>query len=92
MKKEEAKLRIRELTDLLKYHSEKYFNQDDPEISDAEYDALSRELRELEAEFPELAEADSPTRRVGGKAKRTAGVLVRHRVPMLSTSSRLNTS
>ncbi len=84
MKKEEAKLRIRELTDLLKYHSEKYFNQDDPEISDAEYDALSRELRELEAEFPELAEADSPTRRVGGKAKRTAGVLVRHRVPMLS--------
>ena len=51
MKKEEAKLRIRELTDLLKYHSEKYFNQDDPEISDAEYDALSRELRELEAEF-----------------------------------------
>ncbi len=84
MKKEEAKLRIRELTDLLKYHSEKYFNQDDPEISDAEYDALSRELRELEAEFPELAEADSPTRRVGGKAKRTAGVLVRHRIPMLS--------
>ncbi len=84
MNKEEAKLRIRELTDLLKYHSDKYFNQDDPEISDAEYDSLSRELRDLEAEFPALAEADSPTRRVGGKAKRTAGVLVRHRVPMLS--------
>ncbi len=59
--------RIRKLTDLLIYHSEKYYTQDSPEISDFEYDALSRELRALEAEYPELALPQSPTRRVGGR-------------------------
>ena len=84
MTAEAAKLRMKELSGLLEYHSDRYFNQDDPEISDAEFDSLSRELRALESEFPELAQKDSPTKRVGGRAKRTAGVLVRHRVPMLS--------
>ena len=84
MKKKEAKLRMEELAKLLEYHNDKYFNQDSPEISDYDFDQLSLELRALEAEFPDLAEKTSPTKRVGGSAKRTAGVLVRHRVPMLS--------
>ena len=84
MKKEEAKLRIRELTDLLKYHSEKYFNQDDPEITDYEYDQKMNELKRLEKEHPEYVTPDSPTQKVGGSAKREAGVLVEHNVPMLS--------
>ncbi len=75
---------MEELAKLLEYHNDKYFNQDAPEISDHEFDQLSLELRALEGEFPDLAEKDSPTKRVGGTAKRTAGVLVRHRVPMLS--------
>lgn len=84
MKKKDAKLRMEELTKLLEYHNDKYFNQDSPQISDYEFDQLSLEMRALEAEFPDLAQSDSPTKRVGGNAKRTAGVLVRHRVPMLS--------
>ena len=57
---------------------------DDPEITDYEYDQLMQELKELEKEHPEEITADSPTQKVGGSAKREAGVLVRHRVPMLS--------
>ena len=79
-----VKKRIKELEALLEKHNDLYFNQDSPEITDYEFDQLSLELRALEKEHPELADADSPTKRVGGKAKRTAGVMVRHRVPMLS--------
>ncbi|MCI7814620.1 MAG: NAD-dependent DNA ligase LigA [Robinsoniella sp.] len=57
---------------------------DDPEISDYEYDQMMLELRQLEKEHPEEITPDSPTQKVGGSAKREAGVLVRHRVPMLS--------
>ena len=57
---------------------------DAPEISDYEYDMMMRRLRELEQAYPQFADASSPTRKVGGKAKREAGVLVRHNVPMLS--------
>lgn len=76
--------RARELRDQLDHHSRLYYDQDAPAISDAEYDALMRELKELERDHPELVVPESPTQRVGGHAKRTAGVLVRHRVPMLS--------
>ncbi len=76
--------RIAELKKILEYHSDRYYNQDNPEISDFEYDTLMRELRALETQHPELVTPDSPTQRVGGTAKRTAGVLVRHNVPMLS--------
>ncbi len=79
-----VKKRIKELEALLEKHNDLYFNQDSPEITDYEFDQLSLELRALEKEHPELADADSPTKRVGGRAKRTAGVMVRHRVPMLS--------
>ncbi|MBR6503388.1 MAG: NAD-dependent DNA ligase LigA, partial [Firmicutes bacterium] len=68
MDKEQAKARIDELRRQLEYHNDRYYNQDDPEISDFEYDILSRELRALEKDHPEFASADSPTQRVGGTA------------------------
>ena len=76
--------RIKELREQLEHHSRLYYDQDAPVISDAAYDALMRELKELERDHPELIVPESPTQKVGGHAKRTAGVLVRHRVPMLS--------
>lgn len=76
--------RIAELRKTIAYHSDRYYNQDSPEITDYEYDMLMQELKALEKEHPELITEDSPTQKVGGTAKRTAGVLVRHNVPMLS--------
>lgn len=78
--------KIEELRKKLEYHSDRYYNQDDPEISDYEYDQMMLELKALEKEHPELVTPDSPTQHVGGTAKREAGVLVKHRVPMLSLS------
>lgn len=80
----EPSKRAEELRTLLNHHSDLYYNQDAPAISDQEYDALMRELKAIEADYPELITPDSPTQKVGGSAKRTAGVLVAHRVPMLS--------
>ena len=80
----DAKTRIEELKKTLEYHSNRYYNMDDPEISDYEYDSMMQELKKLEKEHPELVTPDSPTQRVGGTAKREVGVLVRHNVPMLS--------
>ncbi len=80
---EQAKKRIKELTELIRYHNDRYYNQDDPEISDFEYDALSRELRELEEKYPELKSAESPTQRVGGAASKLFSE-VRHTVKMES--------
>lgn len=57
---------------------------DAPEITDYEYDMLMQRLKQIEKEHPELVDAYSPTQKVGGNAKREAGVLVRHNVPMLS--------
>lgn len=76
--------RMQELSGLITYHNERYYDEDSPEISDYEYDLLTRELKNLESHYPELTSEDSPTKKVGGKAKREAGVLVRHNVPMLS--------
>ena len=59
---------ITALREKLRYHNEKYYNEDAPEISDYEYDMMQRELRALEAAHPEYADADSPTQRVGGTA------------------------
>lgn len=80
----EDKDRIEELRKTIAYHSDRYYNMDEPEITDYEYDQLMLELKRLEKEHPELVTADSPTQKVGGAAKREAGVLVRHNVPMLS--------
>ncbi|MCB2311057.1 NAD-dependent DNA ligase LigA [Clostridium tagluense] len=76
--------RINEIKKIIKYHSDRYYNEDNPEISDYEYDQLMLTLKAIEKEHPELITLDSPTQRVGGNAKRKAGVLVKHNVPMLS--------
>ena len=76
--------RAEELRVLLNHYSTLYYDQDDPAVSDLEYDTLMRELKQIEADHPELVSPDSPTQKVGGTAKRTAGVLIPHRVPMLS--------
>ena len=78
------KQKIEDLRKKILYHNDLYYNQDMPEISDYEYDMMMEKLKRLEKENPELITADSPTQKVGGTAKRQAGVLVRHDVPMLS--------
>ena len=65
---QEAKARAATLRKTLKYHSNLYYNLDNPEISDYEYDMLNNELKAIEAVYPELITADSPTQTVGGKA------------------------
>jgi DNA ligase (NAD+) len=75
--------RIARLRRLIRHHEERYYVLSDPEIADAEFDELMRELERLEAEHPDLVTADSPTRRVGGRA--AAGfATVEHAEPMLS--------
>jgi DNA ligase (NAD+) len=75
--------RVEELRRLLRYHNDRYYRDDAPEISDAEYDALFLELRRLEEAHPELADPDSPTLRVGAEPVAAFGTVVRD-VPMLS--------
>jgi len=76
--------RYEELKKLIRYHMDRYYNDDAPEITDREYDELMMELKSMEREHPELVTPDSPTRIVGGETKRSAGVNVEHDVPMLS--------
>lgn len=82
--------RAEELRRLLHEHGHRYYVLDDPQIADAEYDSLFRELQTIEAHHPELVTADSPTRRVGGMAL-AAFVSVRHAVPMLSIRTETDT-
>jgi len=79
----EAEARVRWLRDEIRRHEHLYYVLNRPEISDREFDALERELRELEARFPELVSPDSPTQRVGEKPSEEFPTFV-HRVPMLS--------
>jgi DNA ligase (NAD+) len=79
----EATKRARELREQIDHHNYRYYVLDDPEVSDAQFDALMRELQQLEAQHPQLADPDSPTQRVGGQASREFRVVV-HAVPMLS--------
>ena len=81
MEANEAKKRIDELRGLIAYHARLYYQMDAPEISDYEYDALFRELTELEAAFPQFDDPNSPTRRVGGAALEKFEK-VTHTVPM----------
>ncbi len=83
MTRAEAARRITALREQIRYHDRLYYVEARPEISDAEYDALMRELRDLEARFPSLITPDSPTRRVAG-APAEAFRPVEHRVAMLS--------
>jgi DNA ligase (NAD+) len=76
--------RAQELRALIEYHNERYYLQDEPEISDAEWDALMRELRELEAAHPALVTEDSPTQRAGVATLAPTFAPVDHVVPMMS--------
>ncbi len=78
--------RVEELRKQIEYHSYRYHVLDNPIVSDAEYDALMRELRDIEAEHPELIAPDSPTQRVGASPM-AAFPTVQHPLPMLSLSN-----
>jgi DNA ligase (NAD+) len=75
--------KIEALREKIRHHEYCYYVQDDPEISDAEFDKLMNELKRLEAEYPKLVTPDSPTQRVGGKP-REGFVKAKHSSPMLS--------
>ena len=86
MSREEDKLRMLKLTEELDYHSHKYYVENSPEISDFEFDALLRELQELEERYPEYADPNSPTKRVGSDLT-SAFESVEHRFAMQSLSN-----
>jgi DNA ligase (NAD+) len=81
-----GKQRIEELRETINYHNYRYYVLDSPEISDAEYDELMKELRQLEAEHPELITPDSPTQRIGAPPVEAFGV-VEHPQPLLSLAN-----
>ena len=82
----EAATELAQLAEAIAYHNQRYHTDDDPEISDAEFDALMQRNTALEAAFPELVRPDSPSLRVGAPVK--AGFAKKtHRVPMLSLSN-----
>ncbi len=83
---EAARERVEELRTQIRYHDYRYYTLAQPEIGDSQYDALLRELRALEDEFPELITPDSPTQRVSGEPAEGFAV-VEHREPMLSLSN-----
>lgn len=85
---EEPKVRVEELRTLISYHNQRYFVDDAPEISDAEFDDLVRELTALEADHPELVTDESPTQIVGGAATFAP---VEHSVPMMSLDKAFST-
>ena len=79
--------RMRQLEQELDYHSQRYYVDNAPEISDFEFDALLRELQDLEATYPEEADPNSPTKRVGSDLT-TEFESVEHRYPMQSFTKR----
>src|ERR1700722_12591873 len=87
-KKQDAK-EIESLREKLRHHEYAYYVMDDPEISDAAFDRLMNRLKELEAQYPDLVTADSPTVRVGG-APREGFLKVRHQTPMVSLDNALS--
>ncbi|HEY9093845.1 MAG TPA: hypothetical protein VIN62_03330, partial [Candidatus Cryosericum sp.] len=86
MDKAAAQQRIQQLKADIERYTYEYYVLDSPSVSDAVFDSLMQELRNLEAEFPDLVTPDSPTQRVGG-APLAGFKTVRHRVPMLSLSN-----
>ena len=82
MEFEQAKSRVEELVPLLKYYTQKYFD-DEQVVSDYEYDMLMRELKKIEAQYPELIREDSPTQRVGASIKK-GFEKVTHEIPLQS--------
>ena len=86
---EEIKARIKELTDILNKANYEYYNLDNPSITDQEYDKYLRELINLEEKYPEYADPNSPTKRVGGEAIDKFNK-VRHTIPMISLANVFN--
>ncbi|MBQ4495500.1 MAG: NAD-dependent DNA ligase LigA [Selenomonadaceae bacterium] len=80
----QVKAELLRLRKEIRRHNKKYYELDAPEISDYEYDKLMTRLKELEAAYPEFITPTSPTQLVGGSARREAGKVVAHDVPMLS--------
>ncbi len=78
------------LIETIDYHMDRYYNMDEPEISDYEYDQLMIQLKAAEKEHPEWVTPDSPSQKIGGVAKREAGVKIQHDVPMLSIEDVFN--
>ncbi|MCB0335167.1 MAG: NAD-dependent DNA ligase LigA, partial [Bdellovibrionales bacterium] len=89
MNKSDAKNKIDELISTIEEHSYRYYVLSQPTVSDAQWDAMLRELQKLEADFPDLIRPDSPTQRVGSSAL-TEFSQVTHRTPMLSLSNAMN--
>lgn len=83
------KLRIEKLRELINYHNDLYFNQQNPEISDQEYDQLFEQLKQLEYQYPEFYDDNSPTNIVGGNVENTFND-VKHKIPMLSLGKCMN--
>lgn len=81
--------RLAELRELIRYHQHLYYDKAEPEISDAEFDEMVRELSDLERDHPELVSHDSPTQTVGGEANETFSP-VTHRVPMTSLDNAMD--
>ncbi len=86
---EEARLRIAELRSSVARHNALYYENDAPELPDAEYDVLVRELRELEAQFPEFVDDSSPSQTVGGAPSATFAP-VQHAIPMTSLDNAMD--
>ena len=74
---------IEQLRDTIRYHDRKYYVENNPEITDYEYDQLVKELQQFEKTYPHLIVPDSPTQRVGGEPL-TQFSTVEHKIPMLS--------
>ncbi|GAI22276.1 unnamed protein product, partial [marine sediment metagenome] len=83
---DKVRQRIEELRGLINHHNYCYYVLDSPEISDAEYDELMRELKQLESEHPEFITPDSPTQRIGAPPVEAFGV-VGHPEPLLSLAN-----
>ena len=86
MNKNEAKKKIEKLREEINHHNYKYYVENNPEISDFEFDQLLKELEKLESDFPDLVTPDSPTQRVGGEPLE-GFESVEHKVPMLSLAN-----
>jgi DNA ligase (NAD+) len=86
MNREEARIRMEELKAAILYHNRRYYQLDDPEITDADYDGLMQELKRQETEFPDLAAPDSPTQRVGAPPLDKFRTFT-HLTPMLSLAN-----
>lgn len=81
---DEKRARYEELKQTIERHMNLYYNEDRSEILDSEYDQLMLKLKAIEKEHPEWITPESPTQKIGGVAKREAGVTIAHHVPMLS--------